>query len=110
MDLPNDSIIERVTLRYLDPITGERYHMLFNPPPTQEIRERLVQKRGDAEENIRNKINHYYTYVNDLADYYETIGIHINADQDPNTVFESIESNIINRLPKFEILAEENKN
>lgn len=31
LDIPNDSLIERVTLRHLDPITGERYHLLFNP-------------------------------------------------------------------------------
>ncbi len=44
--------MERTTLRYLDPITGERYHMLYNPPPTQEVQQRLSQKPSDSEENI----------------------------------------------------------
>ena len=27
--IKDDSIIERITLRYLDPISGERYHMVI---------------------------------------------------------------------------------
>jgi len=102
MDIPNDSIMERTTLRYIDPISGERYHMLFNPPPTQEVQERLNQKPGDSEELIRAKIAEYYANVRYINDYYEACGLHINADQDPNTVFESIESGIVNPLPKRE--------
>jgi adenylate kinase len=103
LDIPNDSIIERTTLRYLDPVTGERYHMLFNPPPTQEIRDRLVQKESESEQQMRQKINEYYANVRDLLDYFEQNSVHINADQDPNTVFESIESNIINALPNAQL-------
>jgi adenylate kinase len=101
MDLPNDSVMERTTLRHLDPVTGERYHMLFNPPPTQEVRDRLTQKPSDTEENIRLKIKEFYANIKALNDNYEKIGLHINADQDPNTVFESLESGIVNQVPKL---------
>ena len=100
MDIPNDSIMERTTLRFLDPVSGERYHMLFNPPPTQEVRDRLHQKASDSEANIKSKITEYYQNVRFLLDYYENINLHINADQDPNTVFESIESGIVNPVPQ----------
>lgn len=100
MDIPNDSIMERTTQRYLDPVTGERYHVSYNPPPTQEIRDRLRQKSSDTESNIRNKISEYYVNVRNLHDFYENIALHINADQDPNTVFESIESGLVNPVPK----------
>merc|ERR1712227_846376 len=39
MDVPNDSILERLTLRMTDPITGERYHILYKPPTTHEIKQ-----------------------------------------------------------------------
>ena len=91
--------MERTTLRFLDPVSGEKYHMLFNPPPTQEVRDRLQQKSTDSEASIKTKINEYYHNVRYLLDYYETINLHINADQDPNTVFESIESGIVNPVP-----------
>ena len=102
MDIPNDSIMERTTLRFLDPVTGEKYHMLFNPPPTQEVRDRLQQKGSDSETSIKHRIADYYQNVRYLLDYYENINIHINADQDPNTVFESIESGIVNPVPHNE--------
>lgn len=100
MDLPNDSIMERTTLRHLDPVTGERFHMLFNPPPTQEVRDRLTQKPSDTEENIRLKIKDYYGNIKPLNDYFDKTGLHINADQDPNTVFESLEAGIVNSVPR----------
>ena len=102
LDIPNDSILERITLRYLDPISGERFHMLFNPPPTQEIRDRLSQKSSDSEEAVKRRINDYYTHVTNLLEYYENNSVHINADQDPNTVFESIESTIVSPLPELQ--------
>lgn len=102
MDIPNDSIMERTTLRFLDPVSGEKYHMLFNPPPTQEVRDRLQQKSTDSETSIKARIADYYQNVRYLLDYYENINLHINADQDPNTVFESIESAMVNPVPNSE--------
>lgn len=99
LDVPNDSVIERLTLRATDPITGERYHMLYNPPRTQEIKERLQKHPKDGEDAVRRRLAEYSAYVEELADYY-TEGQHVNADQDPHTVFECIESMIVNPLPK----------
>lgn len=99
LDVPNDSVIERLTLRATDPITGERYHMLYNPPRTQEIKERLQKHPKDGEDAVRQRLAEYSAYVEELADYY-TEGQHVNADQDPHTVFECIESMIVNPLPK----------
>lgn len=98
IDIPKDSILERTTLRFLDPITGERYHMLSNPPPTEDVRDRLVQKTSDSEQIVNQKIYEYFANVKDLLDHYENVGIKINGDQDSNTVFESIESGVVNPL------------
>ena len=105
MDIPNDSIMERTTLRYLDSVSGERYHMIFNPPPTQQIKDRLVRKPGDFESAVSVKISEYYSNVDNLVDFYGPNALHINADQDPNIVFESIESGLVNQIPKSEIIS-----
>ncbi|KAH3886530.1 hypothetical protein DPMN_010541 [Dreissena polymorpha] len=99
LDVPNDSVMERLTLRQTDPITGERYHMLYNPPQTQEVKERLLQHPSDTEDSVRQRLAQYHTYVEEIADYYVDAQ-HINADQDPHTVFECIESMVVNPLPK----------
>jgi len=92
-------VIERLTLRAMDPVTGERYHTLYNPPRSQEVKERLWKNPKDSEENVRKLLSQYFAYVEELGDLY-TDGQHVNADQDPHTVFECLESMICKPLPK----------
>ncbi|KAM9206916.1 adenylate kinase 8 isoform 2-T2 [Dugong dugon] len=99
LNVPLDSIIERLTLRRTDPVTGERYHLMYKPPPTIEIQARLLQNPKDAEEQIKLKMDLFYQNSAELEGFY-TRAITINGDQDPYTVFEYIESGIINPLPK----------
>ncbi|KAK3087522.1 hypothetical protein FSP39_006998 [Pinctada imbricata] len=99
LDVPNDSVLERLTRRATDPITGDRYHMLYNPPRTQEVIDRLETAPKDSENQVKQRLAQYNAYVEELSDFY-TDAQHVNADQDPHTVFECIESRIVNPLPK----------
>lgn len=98
LDIPNDSIMERLTLRYIDPVTGENYHILFNPPLTQEIKDRLKQNSRDTEENVRLKLAEYSSTINEISEFYDDRAIYINADQDAKAVFETIEFGIVNQV------------
>lgn len=100
MDVPNDSVLERLTQRATDPVTGERYHLLYNPPRTVEIKERLQLHPKDAEDCVRKRVAAYSTFADEMADFYEDMAQRVNADQDPHTVFENIESLIVLPLPK----------
>ena len=40
---PDDVLIERLSLRRVDPVTGQQYHLLDAPPSSVEIQNRLVQ-------------------------------------------------------------------
>ncbi|XP_013418058.1 adenylate kinase 8-like [Lingula anatina] len=99
LDVPNDSVIERLTLRATDPITGERYHMLYNPPRTQEVKERLRRAPKDSPEEVQKRLGAYQAFVDELTDYYVDAQ-HVNADQDPHTVFECLESMMVNPIPQ----------
>nr|XP_020145132.1 adenylate kinase 8 isoform X2 [Microcebus murinus] len=99
LNVPLDSIIERLTLRRTDPVTGERYHLLYKPPPTMEIQARLLQNPKDSEEQVKLKVDLFYRNSADLEQFYKQ-AITLNGDQDPYTVFEYVESGIINPLPK----------
>lgn len=99
LNVPFDTILERLTLRRMDPVTGERYHLLYKPPPTMEIQERLLQNPKDSEERVKFKLDLYYRNLAELQEYYPH-AISLNGDQDPYTVFEYIESGIIAPLPK----------
>ncbi|XP_046954143.1 adenylate kinase 8 [Lynx rufus] len=99
LNVPLDSIIERLTLRRMDPVTGERYHLMYKPPPTVEIQARLLQHPRDTKEQVKLKMDLFYRHSSDLEEFYRQ-AITINGDQDPYTVFEYIESGIINPLPR----------
>ncbi|XP_017704911.1 PREDICTED: adenylate kinase 8 isoform X2 [Rhinopithecus bieti] len=76
-----------------------RYHLMYKPPPTMEIQARLLQNPKDAEEQVKLKVDLFYRNSADLEQLYGS-AITVNGDQDPYTVFEYIESGIINPLPK----------
>ncbi|XP_037348836.1 adenylate kinase 8 isoform X1 [Talpa occidentalis] len=99
LNVPFDSVMERLTLRRTDPVTGERYHLMYKPPPTMEVQGRLLQNPKDSEEQVKLKVDLYYRSSAELERFYGE-AITLNGDQDPYTVFEYIESGIINPLPK----------
>lgn len=99
LDVPNDSVIERLTKRATDPVTGRRFHLLYNPPPNQEVNDRLQVAAKDYEAEVRKRLAQFSPYAEELSDYYE-LAQHVNADQDPHTVFEALESMIVHPLPK----------
>ncbi|XP_043772444.1 adenylate kinase 8 isoform X6 [Cervus elaphus] len=99
LNVPLDSVIERLTLRRTDPVTGERYHLMYKPPPTMEVQARLLQNPKESEEQIKLKMDLFYRNSAELEQFYGE-AITLNGDQDPYTVFEYIESGIINPLPK----------
>nr|XP_058927444.1 adenylate kinase 8 isoform X2 [Kogia breviceps] len=99
LHVPFESILERLTLRRTDPVTGERFHLMYKPPPTMEIQARLRQSPKDSEEQIKLRMDRFYRNSAELEDFYGQ-AITLNGDQDPYTVFEYIENGIINSLPK----------
>ncbi|XP_063172260.1 adenylate kinase 8 [Candoia aspera] len=95
-------ILERLSYHMLDPISGERYHSLYKPAITREVNDRLLINPKDMEETIKSKVEMYFRLSKGLEESFED-AIFINGDQDPQTVFEYIESYVINTLPVKEI-------
>ncbi|XP_067398001.1 adenylate kinase 8 isoform X2 [Emydura macquarii macquarii] len=98
LNLPYESVLERLAQRMIDPVTGERYHAMYKPAPLPEVQARLKQNPKDTEENIRICLETYYRHASDLEEFYED-ALYINADQDPYVIFEYIESCIVRPLP-----------
>ncbi|XP_006029862.1 adenylate kinase 8 [Alligator sinensis] len=99
LNLPYESIMERLAQRRIDPATGERYHITYKPAPSPDIQARLRQNPKDLEGKIEMRLEIYYRDIKDLEEFYEN-AFYINADQDPHVVFEYIESCIIKPLPQ----------
>ncbi|CAF1204132.1 unnamed protein product [Adineta ricciae] len=103
LDIPLDVALERLSQRSLDPITGGRYHSHDHPVSSSEIKRRLVQHPTDNNEIVRKRYEEYMIYHDELQEFYsQQDAIHVPADQDAYTVFEAIESGILNPLSKDE--------
>ena len=51
-----------------------------------------IQSPKDVESAVNHRMAEYQAYIEEIGEYYEGTGEHINADQDIHTVFECIES------------------
>lgn len=101
LDISSEAILERLTLRATDPMTGNQYHLLYNPPRTQEVKDRLQTHPSDTVDAVTAELSKYQAYREELLDYYSNYGCQrVNVDQDTHTIFETLESMIVNPLPK----------
>ncbi len=79
IEVPDDSIVERIVGRRMDPETGEIYHIRFKPPP-EEVSMRVVQRKDDTEETVRSRLAAYHEQTAPLAEWYSTKGLLIRID------------------------------
>ncbi|XP_053138060.1 adenylate kinase 8 isoform X2 [Hemicordylus capensis] len=98
LHLPLESILERLCCRKLDPIAGERYHTVFKPAVLKQTHDRILTHPRDVEETVKEKVEKYFRLSSNMESFFED-AISINADQDPQTVLEYIESYVVNPLP-----------
>ncbi|XP_066510718.1 adenylate kinase 8-like [Hoplias malabaricus] len=99
LEMTDDVAVERLTLRAIDPVTGEGYHSLYKPAPSAEEHARLRYNPKNSETEVQNRLKDYWTHVSALQAFYPQ-AVQVNADQDPHTVFECLESRLVGRLPK----------
>ncbi|XP_048043642.1 adenylate kinase 8 isoform X1 [Megalobrama amblycephala] len=94
LEMTDDIAIERVTLRAVDPVTGEWYHTVYKPAPGPEVQARLWFDPRNSETQLLKRLKEYWSHAVDLQAFYPQ-AVYINADQDPHTVFESLESRLV---------------
>ncbi|XP_043094967.1 adenylate kinase 8 [Puntigrus tetrazona] len=106
LEMTDDIAIERVTLRGVDPLleNGEKelvnlYHSIYKPAPSPEVQSRLRFNPRHSEAQLLNRLKEYWSHAAGLQAFYPQ-AVYINADQDPHTVFESLESRLVGRLPR----------
>ncbi|WP_227353755.1 adenylate kinase [Haladaptatus salinisoli] len=98
LDVDEDELVNRLTGRRLDPETGDIYHVEYNPPESEEVEERLVQREDDTEETVRERLRVYRENTRPVIDHYEERGdlVRIDGEQTPDEVWEDIRETIEN--------------
>ena len=71
----DEEIVRRLSGRRVHPSSGRTYHVVFNPPRSEnlddETGEPLVQRKDDNEETIRNRLGVYHEQTKPLIGYYQ---------------------------------------
>lgn len=76
IDVPDESIIERMDGRRVHPGSGRVYHVKFNPPKVEGkddvTGEDLVQRDDDKAETVKKRLDVYHNQTEVLLGYYNT--------------------------------------
>jgi adenylate kinase len=74
IDVPDESIIERMSGRRVHQPSGRTYHVKFNPPKVagkdDVTGEELIQRDDDKEETVKKRLAVYHDQTEVLVDYY----------------------------------------
>jgi len=79
LDVPFETIIDRIKDRWIHPASGRVYNLVFNPPKVpgmdDETGEPLVQRDDDKPESVRNRLEVFKASTAPVLDYYKSQGI-----------------------------------
>jgi adenylate kinase len=75
IDVPDSSIVERMSGRRVHVASGRTYHLRFNPPKVEgrddSTGEELIQRVDDLEETVKKRLAVYALQTRPLVAYYE---------------------------------------
>jgi adenylate kinase len=86
LNVEDKQIEIRMGGRRTDPVTGTIYHMVFNPPPTEEIKNRLVTRPDDTIDKIKVRLDTYYKHANDVMSQFPGAIKHIDGNVEAKVV------------------------
>jgi len=79
LDVPFDTIIDRIKDRWLHPGSGRIYNLVFNPPKVpgkdDETGEDLIQREDDKPESVRNRLEVFKASTSPVLEFYREKGI-----------------------------------
>lgn len=96
VDVPDENIINRMSGRRACVSCGATYHIVYNPPKTEDVcdvcGQKLILRDDDKPETVKKRLAVYHEQTQPLIEYYEKEGVLANVDgtQDLKKVFSDI--------------------
>lgn len=79
LDVPTDTIVDRIADRWIHPASGRIYSYSYRPPKVKglddETGEPLIQREDDKPESVRTRLKAYDDVTAPLVDYYAERGV-----------------------------------
>lgn len=84
-----NELLKRVTNRRIDPVSGETYHLINNPPKDEHVRKRLICRIGDTKELFLARLKRYKERHEPVISFYEKMDLvrRIDAGKSMEEVF-----------------------
>ena len=94
LEVSRETSVERLTGRRVDPETGENYHVEFNMPDDEAVRERLTQREDDTREAVENRLDIFESETAPVIDRYRDHEgyVEIDGEQTPDEVWADIDA------------------
>ena len=75
--MPDEEIVERMSGRRVDPVSGRTYHIKYNPPKVEGkddvTGDPLIQRDDDREEVVMNRLKVYHNQTEALVGFYRDL-------------------------------------
>lgn len=99
LEVSEEILVDRLAGRRVDPETGDNYHVEFDMPDDEEVRERLIQREDDQEETVRERLRVFEENTEPVIDHYENHEgyVRIDGEQNPDEVWEEIKEAVDER-------------
>ncbi len=99
LDISRETSVERLTGRRVDPETGENYHVEFDVPDDEVVRERLVQREDDTREAVETRLDVFEDETAPVIDRYRDHEgyVEVDGEQSPDGVWADIRTAIDER-------------
>jgi len=96
LDVSRETSVERLTGRRVDPETGENYHVQFDVPDDEAVRERLVQREDDTREAVETRLDVFEDETAPVIDRYRDHEgyVEVDGEQSPDGVWADIRTAI----------------
>ncbi|HEV8044757.1 MAG TPA: adenylate kinase [Rubrobacter sp.] len=79
LEAPDDALVERLSGRRQSQATGKIYHVEYDPP-SEDDEGPFIQRKDDAEDAIRRRLEIYHDQTEPLKVYYADRGLLITVD------------------------------
>lgn len=96
LEVDEEEVVKRITLRRTCRNCGAVYHLVFNPPKKEDVCDRcggpLYQREDDREETVRNRLKVYREQTEPVLKFYEARGLlrNINGNLSIDQVFQEV--------------------
>uniref|UniRef100_A0A9J8CN23 Adenylate kinase 4 n=1 Tax=Cyprinus carpio carpio TaxID=630221 RepID=A0A9J8CN23_CYPCA len=107
LNIPLETLKERLRHRWIHPLSGRVYNMCFNPPRVQGIDditgEPLIQQEDDRPEALVARLRHYKDVAKPVIDFYKAKGIlYTFSDTETDLIWPNISTLLSTKIPAIQ--------